>query len=202
MKRFIFPSFFFLIFSTISFAQSHSKEIALFQQELNKSFKNKDESPLDKKQRRKFRKHDFYPVDSNYKVEAELKRTPHALPFKMKTSTSRLPIYKKYGELHFELNGEAFVLNVYQNNRPQTDEDYANYLFLPFSDETNGVETYGAGRYINISIPEGDTLIIDFNKAYNPYCAYNYRYSCPIPPKENHLNIEVTAGMKNYNPSN
>ena len=75
------------------------------------------------------------------------------------------------------------------------DPEYSNHLFIPFNDITNGVETYDAGRYIDLEIPKGDTIIIDFNKAYNPYCAYNDGYSCPIPPEENNLEVEVKAGV-------
>ena len=71
-----------------------------------------------------------------------------------------------------------------------------DHLFLPFTDNTNGVETYGGGRYIDLKIPAGNTINIDFNKAYNPYCAYSDKYSCPIPPPENHLDIEIKAGIK------
>jgi uncharacterized protein (DUF1684 family) len=80
-----------------------------------------------------------------------------------------------------------------------SDEHYAKYLFLPFGDQTNAISTYGSGRFLDLTIPDGDTLIIDFNKAYNPLCAYgNPKYSCPIPPKENQIPIKIPAGMKNY----
>ena len=71
-------------------------------------------------------------------------------------------------------------------------------MFLPFSDETNGIESYGGGRYIDLRIPEGNTLIIDFNSAYNPYCAYNDKYSCPIVPRENYLRTRIEAGVKKF----
>ena len=74
----------------------------------------------------------------------------------------------------------------------------ADYLFLPFTDLTSGVDTYGGGRYIDQKIPEGNSIIIDFNQSYNPYCAYNPRYSCPIPPPENDLLIEIMAGVKDF----
>ena len=77
-------------------------------------------------------------------------------------------------------------------------EGYEDYLFLPFLDNTNGEESYGGGRYVEARIPEGDTIIIDFNKAYNPYCAYNEKYSCPIVPRQNYLPIEVKAGVKAF----
>ena len=79
-----------------------------------------------------------------------------------------------------------------------TEDDYEDYLFLPFLDETNGLESYGGGRYINVRIPEGDTMIIDFNKSYNPFCAYNDKYSCPIVPRENYLKTRIEAGVKGF----
>jgi uncharacterized protein (DUF1684 family) len=81
------------------------------------------------------------------------------------------------------------------------ESDYRDYLFLPFIDQTNGEETYGGGRYVDLRIPEGDTLIIDFNKAYNPYCAYNKKYSCPLVPAVNELKTSVTAGVKAFRKS-
>lgn len=116
----------------------------------------------------------------------------------MKTNTTRTPEYVKYGELHFDLQGRRFLLNIYQNIELIKTEGYEDYLFLPFSDETNGVETYGGGRYIDAAIPEGDSLTIDFNKAYNPYCAYNEKYSCPIVPRQNYLNTRIEAGVKMF----
>ena len=76
--------------------------------------------------------------------------------------------------------------------------EYEDYLFLPFTDKTNGDSSYGGGRYLDLKLPEGDSIIIDFNQAYNPYCAYNDKYSCPVPPKSNNLDIEVLAGVKTF----
>ena len=92
----------------------------------------------------------------------------------------------------FKLKGQQFNLNIYQN----VESEDKDYLFLPFSDETNGIESYGGGRYIDLRIPEGNQLTIDFNSAYNPYCAYNDKYSCPLTPRKNHLDVEVKAGIK------
>ncbi|MCK5678470.1 MAG: DUF1684 domain-containing protein, partial [Flavobacteriaceae bacterium] len=89
-------------------------------------------------------------------------------------------------------------LEIYQNQKLILTTDYEDYLFLPFTDKTNGESTYGGGRYLDLKIPDGDTTVIDFNKAYNPYCAYNHKYSCPIPPKANQLDVEINAGVKAY----
>ena len=116
----------------------------------------------------------------------------------MKTTTSRLPVYVKYGEITFTLKGKPHKLNVYQNQDLVKKEGYENYLFLPFLDDTNGDTTYGGGRYIDTRQPEGNTMIVDFNTAYNPYCAYNERYSCPIVPRENYLETKIKAGVKAF----
>jgi uncharacterized protein (DUF1684 family) len=116
----------------------------------------------------------------------------------MKTSTARLPEYIKYGELHFVIAGRKCKLNVYQNVELSKKPGYEDYLFLPFSDLTCGKESYIGGRYIDMRFPKYDTVLIDFNTAYNPYCAYNHKYSCPIVPLENDLAIEILAGVKKF----
>jgi uncharacterized protein len=89
-------------------------------------------------------------------------------------------------------------LNIYRNIDLSKKKEYKNYLFLPFLDLTSGNESYGGGRYIDMRIPKGNIITIDFNKAYNPYCAYNHKYSCPVVPDENNLNIEIKAGVKKF----
>lgn len=169
-----------------------------FQRELNAEFKDASKSPLKKKDRNNFKGLDFFKFDSSYVVQAAIKRTPDEQPFKMKTTTDRLPEYVKYGELTFNLENETFQLNVFRNLDLAKEEGYEDYLFLPFLDDTNGDETYGGGRYIDLRIPEGDVLAIDFNTAYNPYCAYNEKYSCPIVPRDNYVGVEIKAGVKAF----
>jgi uncharacterized protein (DUF1684 family) len=116
----------------------------------------------------------------------------------MKTSTDRKPLYVKYGELSFTIDDRDLKLNVYKNIELSKKEEYKDYLFLPFSDLTSGKESYIGGKYIDLRIPKGDTIVIDFNTSYNPYCAYNHKYSCPKVPLENDLNIEIKAGVKKF----
>ena len=167
-----------------------------WQKEMNASFKDASKSPLKEKDLKMFKALEFFPYDSAYIVEATLKRTPDEKPFKMKTTTDRLPEYVKYGEVTFQLKGGTYQLNIYQNLDLMDDEGYEDFLFLPFLDDTNGEESYGGGRYVEGRIPDGDILEIDFNKAYNPYCAYNEKYSCPIVPRENYIPEKVEAGVK------
>jgi hypothetical protein len=116
----------------------------------------------------------------------------------MKTTTERLAKERVFGVLSFIINNKPFVLNVYQSEFASDSDADADYLFLPFLDDSNGETTYGGGRYIDLYIPNGDTLVVDFNKAYNPYCAYNDKYSCPIVPRENYLPLKVMAGVKRF----
>ena len=182
---------------------SYTSQIKSFQEEMNSSFKNVEESPLEESERKKFKTLPFFKIDESYKVEADFVRTTDGKPFEMQTTTDRKPIYQKFGEVSFELHVKRHTLNVYQSQDLTQKEEYKNYLFLPFTDLSNGQESYEGGRYIDLQIPkreaadgqELDKITIDFNKAYNPYCAYNHNYSCPIPPKENHLDVKVLAGV-------
>lgn len=166
--------------------------------DLNIEFSDKKTTPLTKKDFKKFSTLDFFPIDSNYRIKAKFIRTPDEIPFEMPTTTDRKSIEVKYGEVHFNINGKQLKLSIYQNTELTLKPEYKNYLFLPFMDTTNGNESYGGGRYLDLETPKGDIIILDFNKAYNPYCAYNFKYSCPIPPLENHLDISIKAGVKAF----
>ena len=142
-----------------------------------------------------------FDIDKNYLVEASLELTPNAPIFEMQTTTVRLPLYKKYGIARFTLNGKKCELSVYQSLDLMTSLDYANYLFLPFTDNTSGNESYGGGRYMDVmttDITEENTVFLNFNNTYNPYCAYNDKYSCPLTPRKNHLDLEIKAGIKAF----
>lgn len=171
-------------------------EALAFQAELNQQYGSEEESPLTEEDRKHFKALEFFQIDSKYRVNAKLERVKDSEPFTMKTTTDRLPIYKLYGIAHFEIDGKPLQLEIYQSQQLILDPVYENYLFLPYTDLTNGIESYGGGRYIDLESSEGDEIIIDFNQSYNPYCAYNKKYSCPIPPEVNHLDIRIEAGVK------
>ena len=189
---------FFLLLCLNGLIISAQETAGEFQATLNKEYANREESPLTDEDFKSFKGLDFYPINEKFIVAAKFVRTPNEKVFKMKTTGTRLPEYVKYGELHFTLDGQSFKLNLYQNIELTQKEGYADYLFLPFSDLTCGKESYIGGRYIDMKIPKSDTVTIDFNKAYNPYCAYNHKYSCPIVPLENDLTIEILAGVKKF----
>lgn len=176
-------------------AESCSHAFRTFLNEQSQEFSNVEKTPLATEDFARFKTLNYFPFDKEYCVMASLVRTPDEEPFEMPTSTDRLPVYVKYGELHFELKGEEMQLAIYQNLALMEDEEYKDYLFLPFNDLTNGVESYGGGRYIDFRIPDGDELRLDFNSSYHPYCAYNPLYSCPIPPEENIMDVRIAAGV-------
>ena len=187
-----------LFFSVFAFAQKNLSSAEKFQAELNQSFADSLKSPLTKEDFKSFKGLDFFPLNEKYIVEATFIRTKKEKAFGMKTTTSRTPLYVKYGELHFTIEGKNLKLNVYKNLDLSKKLGYEDYLFLPFSDLTCGKESYIGGRYVDMKVQKGKTWTIDFNKAYNPYCAYNYEYSCPIVPLENDLDVEILAGVKKF----
>lgn len=174
------------------------QEIEAYQEEMNQELMDTAKTPLPPEELAVFEGVDFFIPDPKFMVTAFLILTPESKPFEMLTSTERKPVYRRYALAIYSLDTIQDTLDIYQNLSLIKQEDYADYLFVPFSDLTNGFETYGGGRYLDFRIPEGDSLVIDFNKAYNPYCAYNHKYSCPIPPRENFINYEIRAGVKNY----
>ena len=170
------------------------------QHELNLHYADKEKSPLMKKDFKKFRSLDFFPIELKYIVKANFVKNEFPVPFELATTTDRKPVYQKYGTLYFELDGVKCELPVYQNISfiDHENEEYRKHLFVPFTDLTNNNESYGGGRYVDLDLPLDPEVTIDFNRAYNPYCAYNHKYSCVIPPKENDLPVAIKAGVKAF----
>lgn len=192
-----------LLLTTPVLAQVDSAiyEIESYRKKQEEKFRDPKESPLDKKLRKNFKGLNYYPVNLDYRVKAKFVKTENPVLFKMKTTTSRLPEYQKFGEVHFKLDGEEHVLEIYQSPDISKKPGLENYLFIPFTDETNGIDTYEVGRYIDFRIPESEDVVVDFNMSYNPYCSYGSAYSCPIPPEVNHLPLKVQAGEMKFLPS-
>jgi uncharacterized protein (DUF1684 family) len=182
------------------FAQSdwNIEAVVAYQEQMNFNFADSLKSPLKDSDKRNFKTLDFYEINPEMVVTAKLIKFKKSKPFSMPTTTDRKPMYRKYGALHFELKGIPCVLEIYQNLDLIKMPKYQNYLFLPFTDLTSGIDSYGGGRYLDLQIPDGDTVLLDFNLSYNPYCAYNEKYSCPLVPKVNDLKVEVNAGVKNF----
>jgi uncharacterized protein (DUF1684 family) len=143
----------------------------------------------------------FFPVDNSYRVKTRVERIYEAPWFSMETSGKEKQVYRVYAILHFSLNNKALKLHVYQSQRLMDVKEYADHLFIPFTDLTSGESSYENGRYLDLEIEdlESGEYILDFNNAYNPYCAYvSDRYNCPVPPRENDLAIEIRAGEMKF----
>lgn len=143
----------------------------------------------------------FFPADEKYKIISRVERIYESPWFTMETSGKVKKVHRVYAILHFSLNDTAIILYVYQSQKLMAIKEYAESLFIPFTDLTCGEESYDNGRYIDLSIQdlESGSYIIDFNKAYNPYCAYiSGVYNCPVPPAENNLVVAIRAGEKKY----
>ncbi|GAA4417611.1 DUF1684 domain-containing protein [Nibrella viscosa] len=142
----------------------------------------------------------FFEPDSTFRIEAVVRRTPESEPFNMPTYNGQQKPHVRYAVLTFTHKGQVLQLALFRSLQLMKLPQYRDYLFLPFKDATNGSETYGGGRYLDFRVGDikDGKLIIDFNKAYNPYCAYSDGYSCPIPPAQNVLPIPIRAGEKNF----
>lgn len=161
-------------------------------------FADPEKSPLQADAVARFMGLKYFQVDPLFRITAKFDVDTTDMPFKMPTTTSREPEYRKYGVISFMIGDTLVQLTAYQNlDLLKRNPDYAS-LFVPFKDKTNMIATYGGGRYLDIPIARTDSIFIDFNLAYNPYCAYDERWSCPIPPFENHLKVSIAAGEKNY----
>ncbi|MCT4562114.1 MAG: DUF1684 domain-containing protein [Crocinitomicaceae bacterium] len=191
MRKFLF--FLSLLGSTVLFGQEYADSIQTLREEHQIELTDTSAGVLTIEDLVHFEKANYFPISQDHIVQA-LFTKDIGKKFKMPTTTERTPIYRRYGYLDFEIEGKKLRLTVYQNIDLMEVEGYEDYLFVPFLDETNGITTYGGGRYLDFRIPNSELVKLDFNTAYNPYCAYSHRYSCPIPPSENTLNVAIEAG--------
>jgi uncharacterized protein (DUF1684 family) len=189
----------FILLTTVAMAQTHyADQIAQHRQTYKQEFLTTSSSPLKTKEALEYLR--FYEPDSTYRVVATVELTPKAEPFEMPTYSGKTSTYVKYAVLSFSLNGKPQQLTIYRSLSLARMPQFRDYLFLPFKDATSGLATYGGGRYLDLrtgDIKNGQ-LTLDFNKAYNPYCAYTEGYSCPIPPRNNVLSVAIEAGEKTY----
>lgn len=196
MKQLVWLSLFVLVLFGCSSSgdNTYRQNMIKIRKEKNKEFADAKKSPLLSKDVESFVGLQYYPIDSTYKIQAELRVVPAPKTIEMPTTTERAPLYFEYGSAIFTLNDTLCSLVVYQ------EVEEPEVLFIPFNDYTNGAGSYGGGRYLDLELKEvkGDQITLDFNKAYNPYCAYNYNYSCPVPPDTNMLNVSILAGEKSY----
>lgn len=176
---------------------SYEDELYSYREEYKRGFLNDEQSPLTADDTSYL---NFYAPDESYKVTAKVDLTSDAEPFEIPTVSGATKKYREFCILHFKINDTAAQLHVYQSLKLLNDPHYKNHLFVPFTDATTYTETYGGGRYIDLSLDDirDKEVILDFNKCYNPWCAYADGYSCPIPPKENRLDVAIKAGEKMF----
>lgn len=179
--------------------ESYPDEVKAFRWSLHDKYADAFTSPLNETEIEDFKSrggHKFYALSEDFKVTAQVEReSDDTKTITMVTSNEQERVYRVYGKASFEIDGKQLALNLYEPlKQAGPEKDWR--LFLPFRDLTSGEISYGGGRYIDIKIPSGDQVVIDFNKTYNPYCAYTDGYSCPIPPEENTLDFAIGAGIK------
>ncbi len=167
-----------------------------YQRKLDEEYKNADSSPLYKADRLAFDGHDFFSIDKKYIVKAHLNTNIKHDTMLIPTASGSIKKYIPYALAQFELDGKKHSLTLYKSVQLMLSEEYKDYIFLPFRDHTNNVTSYGGGRYIDLEEKSKAHIWIDFNKAYNPYCAYSEEYNCPIVPVENTVQTEVRAGVR------
>lgn len=191
-----------LIFiSSTAFAQSYKEQIEKHREEYKAVFIKETRSPLKKDDLKNLQ---FFEPDSTYRIKAKVQLLKKQKIFKMPTYDGSSKEFIRYAKVNFAINGQPLELTLYRNIGLMVNPIYKNLLFLPFTDETNNVSTYGGGRYIDLDLSQikNKKLEIDFNKAYNPYCAYSDGYRCPVPPEENNLTLSINAGEKIFTASN
>jgi hypothetical protein len=156
-------------------------------------FANDPHSPLEPEQKETFQGLNYYPENEALRLEIDIEPLDDQELVDLPTSTGDIKTYKRYGRFSFPVNGEQAELTLFAS---------PHGYFLPFVDANAGSETYGAGRYLDPEQLENGKFLIDFNEAYNPYCAYNENWNCPLPPGENRLKVAIEAGEKNFEDSN
>ena len=166
-------------------------ELTEFRKEKDIFFRQEHHSPLTEEQRETFRGLNYYEERPNLRYVTDVNRYEDAEGVELQTSTGSIASYLRWGKISFEVDGKVVDLTVFKDRG-------SNNLFLPFADDTSGNETYGAGRYLDIEMQPDGNMLVDFNYAYNPYCAYNERWTCPLTPAENRLSVAIRAGEKRF----
>lgn len=194
----------FLLFPALLAAQSadYASELAAHRSTYKLEFLTEERSPL--KVATDTLNFDFYSAAPEWVFRARLELVPTLVPFEMSTYSGHKTTYQHFGTLFFQKDGKEHSLRLYQNLKLINKPGYEDYLFAPFKDHTNGEATYGGGRYLDMRMGNVEVdgkivyMTLDFNRAYNPWCAYSDGFRCPIPPSENHLEFEVLAGEKMF----
>ena len=164
-------------------------DLEQFREEKDAFFMHDHHSPLDNGQRERFHGLNYFPANPNLRLQVDVDRFPEGDQIKIQTNTGDVQSYNRFGRFRFSVDGDSAELTVFQNEHG---------FFMPFADSLAGQETFGAGRYLEPELLSDGRLLVDFNLAYNPYCAYNANWSCPITPAENRLKVPIQAGEMNF----
>ncbi|WP_114751662.1 DUF1684 domain-containing protein [Pleomorphovibrio marinus] len=190
-----------VVFGTLIYTLTGTEDPELYKETVHaererqfKYLKFNADSPLTQEQKQSLEALDFYDVDPTYKVKARMEPVEDRKMMEIPLTDGSVEKYVRHSFAIFELKGKDVKLLLLQ----AADETDRRNFFLAFADDTSGEETYGGGRYLNLRQDGQRSITIDFNLAYNPYCAYNPDFACPLPPKENLLEIPILAGEKNY----
>jgi uncharacterized protein len=194
----ILYSAFFVIGCARQTQPDYGQTIVSARSEKDRAFKESKESPLKPEQRATFKSLEYFAPDESYRIAAALRVADEdeQVVSTMPTSTGKARQMRRVGSLEFNLKGQPLSLVAFLEDSESGRA--SRRLFVPFSDLTSGTETYPAGRYLDLDATPTGLYDLDFNKAYNPYCAYNETYDCPFPPKENRLNLAIRAGEKMF----
>ena len=181
-------------------SRGYADKINNLRHQKDEAFKYESWSPIAADARVEFVALAYFAPDERWRAKAQLHRLEHGGVFEMGTSTGEARPQLRFVRLDFATPHGKASLVAYKDASHAHEHGHHEdrTLFLPFRDKTSGASTYGAGRYLDLREPTGDELVVDFNLAYNPYCAYSESYSCPLPPPENWLEIPVEAGEKSY----
>lgn len=175
--------------------ENYTQPLLKERQDKDLSFRGRTNSPFVDEDRRSFKNLVYYAPNVDFRVKAQVEKLEKQDTLLMTLTSGSYEPYLRYGKAIFEIEGQPQQLILYKKLTGEKKEQ----LFVPFTDKTNGFETYGGGRYLDVPFEEGDkTVVLDFNRAYSPYCAYNAEYACPVPPKDNRLDIAIPAGEKTY----
>jgi uncharacterized protein (DUF1684 family) len=170
----------------------YARAIELARAEKDAAFRSAPDSPVPPARRTELLPLAYFPPDETYSVPAALRPEPSRLTLEMPTSTGQIRAMERVGVLEFTLKGQPLSLGAFIESGTRS----MNRLFVPFSDQTSGTETYPAGRYLDLDRTPTGLYLVDFNRAYHPYCYYNATYDCPFPPPENRLAIPIRAGER------
>ncbi len=170
---------------------NYIEEMKAFRHKKDSFMRNDEKSPF-VEQNVTFKGLNYFDIDESFKVKASVEAIEDGKVYDLKTSDDKTKTFQAVAILHFDIVGSHQDLTLLQSA-------VDGYFFLPFYDETSAITTYGAGRYLEVDFKKGQKqVVLDFNKAYNPYCAYTVGYSCPVPPPENNISVPINAGEKNY----